>query len=67
MKFDVFNTSSDKVRANYSLSLGLLNTERKPSRKTPVNRAGQPTYIFNFTGRVEKILTGSISDGNRLI
>ena len=33
MKFYVFNTSSDKVSVNYSLSLGLLNTEHKPSVK----------------------------------
>ena len=33
MKFYAFNTSSDKVSVNYSLSLGLLNTEHKPSVK----------------------------------
>ena len=38
MKFYVFNTSSDKVSVNYSLSLGLLSTEHKPSVKKPVNR-----------------------------
>ena len=33
MKFHVFNTSSDKVSVNYSLSLGVLNTKHKPSVK----------------------------------
>ena len=33
MKFKVFNTFSDKVSVNYSLSLGLLNAEHKPSVK----------------------------------
>ena len=37
MKFYVFNACSDKVSVNYSLSLGLLNTEYKPSVKK-----GQP-------------------------
>ena len=33
MKFYVFNSSSDKVSVNYGLSLGLLNTQHKPSVK----------------------------------
>ena len=67
MKFYVFDTSSDKVSVNYSLLLGLLNTEHKPSVKKKQNGrpgrsvTGQPAWILNFTGRVEKILTGPIS------
>ena len=70
----MLNTSSEKVSVNYSLSLGLLNTEHKPSVKKrstgpvrPVNFkfcAGWSTGIdFEFyqSGRVKKILTGSIS------
>ena len=33
MKFYVFNAFSNKFGVNYSLSSGLLNTERKPSVK----------------------------------
>ena len=55
MKFYVLNTSSDKVSENYSLSLGLLTTEHKPSVKKGVD------FEFYRLGRVEKILTGSIS------
>ena len=59
--------------------LNTLNSEQKPSAKNrltgPVkNRstgrsktgrpAGQPVMILKFTGRVEKIRTGSISDPN---
>ena len=40
MKFYVFNTSSDKVSANYSLSLGLLKTEHKPSVKKTKRSTG---------------------------
>ena len=47
-----------KLRVNYSLSLGLLNTEHKPS----VKNTGQPASILKFTGQVEKILTGSTSE-----
>ena len=65
MKFYVLNTSSDKVSVNYSLSLGLLKTEHKLSIKKTGGPGrsvtGQPAEILNFTGRVEKILTGSIS------
>ena len=63
MKFYVFNACSDKVSVNYSLSLGLLNTEYKPSVKK--RSTGQSTGVdFEFyrSGRVKKILTGSISD-----
>ena len=42
MKYYEFSTCSDKVSVNYSLSLGLLNTEHKPSVKKksigPANR-----------------------------
>ena len=41
MKFYVTSASSDKVSVNYGLSLGLLNTEHKPSVKITVDRAGQ--------------------------
>ena len=34
----VFNKSSDKVRVHCSLSLGLLNTEHKPSVTKTVDR-----------------------------
>ena len=45
-----------------NFSLDTLNSEQKPSVKKPVDRAGQkPAMILKFTGRVEKILTGSIS------
>ena len=44
-----------------NFSLNTLNSEEKPSVKKPVDRAGQPAMILKFTGRVEKILTGSIS------
>ena len=42
MKFYVFDTSIvTRVSANYSLSLGLLKTEHKPSvKKKTVDRAG---------------------------
>ena len=40
MKFYVFYTSSDEVSVNYSPSLGLLNTERKPS----VKKTGRPGW-----------------------
>ena len=40
MKFDVFNTSGDKVSANYSLSLGLLKTEHKTSVKKTKRSTG---------------------------
>ena len=65
MKFDVFKTSSDKVCANYSSSLGLLNTEHKLSvkkRSTALvsNRLTGVDFEFYRSGRVEKILTGSI-------
>ena len=36
-------------------------SEQKPSVKKPVDRGGQPAMILKITGRVEKILTGSIS------
>ena len=48
MKFYVFNTSSDKVRVNYGLSLGLLNTERTPS----VKKNGRPDR--SVTGQQRK-------------
>ena len=46
--------------------LDTLNSEQKPSAKKTVDREGQkpvghPAMILKFTGRVEKILTGSIS------
>ena len=49
MKFDVFDTSIvTRVSANYSLSLGLLKTEHKPSvKKKTVDRAGS---IFDLGG-----------------
>ena len=65
MKFYVFNTSSDKVSVNYSLSLGSLNTEHTPSVKKkrwtgPVSdRSTRVDFEFYRSGRVEKILTGS--------
>ena len=40
MKFYVFNVSSDKNSVNYSLSLGLLNFEHKPS----VKKTGRPGW-----------------------
>ena len=63
----MFNTSSDKVSANCNLSLGLLKTEHKTSVQKKNGRpgrseTGQPAKILKFTGWVEKILTGSISD-----
>ena len=66
MKFYEFNTFSDKVSVKYSLSLGLLNTEHKPSVKKwstgPVSdRSTGIGYEFYRLGRVEEILTGSIS------
>ena len=75
MKFYLFNTSGDKVNVNYSLSLGLLNTEHKLSVKKkrssgpvrdrstgPVtDRSTGVDFEFSRSGRVEKILTGSIS------
>ena len=65
MKFCAFNTSSDIVSVNYSLSL-LLNAERKPSVKKrstgPVSdRSTGVDFEFYRTDRVEKVLTGSIS------
>ena len=40
-KFYVFNTFSDKVGVNYTLSLGLLNTEHEHSvKKKTVDLAG---------------------------
>ena len=42
-----------------NFSLDTLNSEEKPSVKKTV---GQPAMILKFTGRVEKILTGSISE-----
>ena len=46
-------------------SLDTLNTEQKPSVKKigrpGRSETGQPAMILKFTGRVEKILTGSIS------
>ena len=75
MKFYVFNTSSDKVGVNYSLSLGLLNTERKPSIKKrstgpesdrstgrSICRLTSVHFEFYWSGRVKKILTGSICE-----
>ena len=70
MKFYTFNSSSDKVSVNYNLSLGLLNTERKPlvkrngrpGRSVTGQPVGRPGYTLNYTGRVENILTGSTSD-----
>ena len=54
-----------------NVSFDTLNSEQKPSLKKPVDRAnqsgrsaGQSAMILKFTGRVEKILTGSISGGN---
>ena len=71
MKFYAINTSSDKVSVNYSLSLGLLDTELNPS----VNKNGRPgrsvtgtpALILKFTGWVDKILTGSISDSGKYL
>ena len=63
----MFKTSSDKVNENYSLSLGLLNTEHKPSvkkkRSTGLvsDRSTGVDFEFYRLGRVEKILAGSIS------
>ena len=66
MKFYEFNTSSDKVSADHSWSLGLLNAEHKPSAKKrstgPVSdRSTGLNFEFYWWGRVEKILIGSIS------
>ena len=42
MQFYVFNLSNDKVSVNYSLSLGLLNSEHKRLvKKKTVDQAGQ--------------------------
>ena len=65
MKFDVFNTSSDEISVNYSFSLHLLNTERKPLAKKPSNgpvsdRSTDEDFQFYRSGRA--FLTGSISD-----
>ena len=40
MKFHEFNAPSDKVSANYSSSIGLLNAEHKPS----VKKNGRPGW-----------------------
>ena len=68
MKFYAINTAGDKVSVNYSLSLGLLNTQHDPS----VNKGRPdwsvtdvPALILKFTGCVDKILTGSISDSGK--
>ena len=67
MQFYVFNLSSDKVSVNYSLSLGLLNSEhkrlvkKKRSTKPVSDRSTGVHFEFSRSGRVEKILTGSIS------
>ena len=70
MKICVFNTSSDKVSVNYNLSLGLLDTELNPSvNKGRPGRSvtGTPALILKFTGWVDKILTGSISDSGKYV
>ena len=54
----MFNASSDKVSVNYSLSLDLLNAERKPSIKKTVDRR---RFEFYRSGWVKKILTGFVS------
>ena len=56
-----------------NFSLNILNSEEKPSVKKSVDRAGQKPvdqpvnrqWFWNFTGRVEKILTGSTSVMNQ--
>ena len=63
MKFYVFNTSSDDVGVNYNLSLGLFNTEHKPSVKKrstgPVSdRSTGVDFEFYRSRRVQKILIG---------
>ena len=55
-----------------NFSLDTLNSEQKPSvkktgrlgRSETGRPAGQSAMILKFTGRVEKILTSSISDSN---
>ena len=44
MKFYVFNTFRDEVGVNYTFSLGLLNSERKPS----VKKTGRLGVDFEF-------------------
>ena len=49
--------------------LDTLKSEKKPSVKIPVDRADQSTgddFEIYRSGRVEKILTGSISAANPL-
>ena len=52
MEFYVFNTSSDTVSLNYSLSLGLLNTKRKPLvKKQLTGRSAGVDFEFYQSGR----------------
>ena len=61
----MLNTSSDEASVTYSLSLGLLNTEHKPSVKKwstgPVSdRSTGIDFKFYWSGRQN--LTGFFSD-----
>ena len=61
-KVTKFNTSPmPQPPSLENFSLDTLNSEQKPSVKKTVDRAGRPAMILKFNGRVEKILTGSIS------
>ena len=63
LKVTNFNTSPMPPSPPFeNFLLNTLNNEQKPSVKIPVDRAGQPAMILKLTSRVEKILTGSISE-----